>query len=305
MIWWPSWPHYNNMLNFLCPPAWAHEFEAIPSVDIPAEVWWTWRLEWGAFLFLAFIGWGYFRLTQYAQAQLGNTHAFNRKKAVAFYAGLILIYVAIASPIDSIGEKYLFSVHMFQHNLFMYPVVTLLLIGTPDWMLELILKQWPWLEAVFKRLVHPIPACLIFNLVFGIWHIPFLYDLALRDRMVHNLEHLSFILSALLMWMPIRNPIAKWRLSYGFQMMYLGALSIAQMPVFAFVTFSRSVLYQTYELAPRLTVLTAQGDQQLGGVLMKITGMLVFSIAFIKIFMTWYQQDKENIAPLKTQPHFN
>jgi cytochrome c oxidase assembly factor CtaG len=64
-------------------------------------------------------------------------------------------------------------------------------------------------------------------------------------------------------------------------------------------------LYQTYELAPRLTVLTAQGDQQLGGVLMKITGMLVFSIAFIKIFMAWYQQDKETIAPLKTQPRYN
>ncbi|MGE3728431.1 MAG: cytochrome c oxidase assembly protein [Candidatus Sericytochromatia bacterium] len=293
------------MLYFLCPPAWAHEFEAIPSVDIPAEVWWTWRLEWGALLFLAFIGWGYYRLVQYARAQWGKSDAFDRKKALAFFSGLALIYIAIASPIDSIGEKYLFSVHMFQHNLFMYPVVTLILIGIPGWMLELVFKQLPWLERIFKRLVHPIPACLIFNLVFGIWHIPFLYDWALRDRMVHNLEHLTFILGALLMWMPVRNPIENLRLSFGFQMMYLGALTIAQMPVFAFVTFSRSVLYQTYELAPRLTVLTAQGDQQLGGVLMKITGMLVFSIAFIRIFMAWYQQDKESIAPLKTQPHYN
>ncbi len=293
------------MLYFLCPPAWAHEFEAIPSVDIPAEVWWTWRLEWGALLFLVFIGWGYYRFIQYAREQLGKSDAFDRKKALAFFSGLALIYTAIASPIDSIGEQYLFSVHMFQHNLFMYPVVTLLLIGTPGWMLELVLKQLPWLARLFKLLIHPIPACLIFNLVFGIWHIPFLYDWALRDRMVHNLEHLTFILGALLMWMPVRNPIESLRLSFGFQMMYLGALTIAQMPVFAFVTFSRSVLYQTYELAPRLTVLTAQGDQQLGGVLMKITGMLVFSIAFIKIFMAWYQQDKETIAPLKTQPRYN
>jgi putative membrane protein len=293
------------MLYFLCPPALAHEFEAIPSVDISADVWWTWRLEWGALLLLALVGWGYYRLVQYAKHQLQRPDAFNLKKALCFFSGLALIYVAIASPIDSIGEQYLFSVHMFQHNLFMYPIVTLLLVGIPRWMLEIPLNQWPWLNGPFKKLVHPIPACLLFNLIFGLWHIPFLYDWALRDRMVHNLEHLSFILSALLMWMPLRNPISEMRLSHGFQLIYIGGLTIAQIPVFAFVTFSRSVLYQTYELAPRLTQLTAQGDQQLGGVLMKITGMLVFSIAFLQIFMAWYQLEKERSSQLKTQPRFN
>ena len=142
--------------------------------------------------------------------------------------------------------------------------------------------------------------------MFAVWHVPYLYDWALRDRMVHNLEHLTFILGALLMWMPIRSPIATLRLSHGFQLLYIGALTIAQAPVFAFVTFSRHVLYQTYELAPRLTILTARGDQQLGGVLMKITGMVVFTIAFINIFRAWYyDSQKQEPPPLQTHPHFS
>ncbi|PIQ26725.1 cytochrome c oxidase assembly protein [bacterium (Candidatus Blackallbacteria) CG17_big_fil_post_rev_8_21_14_2_50_48_46] len=297
------------MLNFLCPPALAHEFEAIPSVDIPANVWWTWRLEWGALLILALAGWGYYQLWQYAknQLKLETAQKLDKKKAAYFFSGLALIYIAIASPIDSVGEQYLFSVHMFQHNLFMYPVATLLLIGIPEWMLQIVFRYWPWSETVLKKLAHPIPACLLFNLIFGVWHVPYLYDWALKDRMVHNLEHLTFVLSALLMWMPVRSPLLNLRLSHGFQMLYIGALTIAQIPVFAFVTFSRTVLYQTYELAPRLTTLTARGDQQLGGVLMKLTGMLVFSIAFILIFMAWYRADKdqENNPQLKTRPHFN
>jgi putative membrane protein len=293
------------MLSFICPPALAHEFEAIPSADIPADIWWTWRLEWGAILVLSLVGWSYWRLMRHA-LQSGQISVWDRKKTSLFFAGLALIYAAIASPVDSIGEQYLFSVHMFQHNLFMYPVATLLLLGTPAWMPEIIFQYWPWSRAVIRALAHPVPACLIFNLVFAVWHVPYLYDWALRDRMVHNLEHLTFILGAVLMWLPVRSPLPALRLSYGFQLLYLGALTIAQAPIFAFVTFSKQVLYQTYELAPRLTVLTARGDQQLGGILMKITGMLVFSMAFINIFRAWYSaSQKQDPPPLKTHPHFN
>lgn len=293
------------MLHTLCPPALAHEFEAIPSVDIPADIWWTWRLEWGALLVLSLMGWGYYQMYRNQREQMNLP--LDKKKALFFYSGLVLIYIAIASPIDSIGEQYLFSMHMFQHNLFMYPVATLLLLGIPAWMPDVMFRQWKWSEPLLKKLTHPIPACLIFNLIFAIWHIPYLYEWALRDRMVHNLEHLTFIGSALLMWMPLRGPVQHFRLSYGFQMLYIGALTIAQAPVFAFVTFSQKALYQTYELAPRLTLLTARGDQQLGGVLMKVTGMIVFSIAFIQIFMAWYraEQQREQKQELKIRPHFN
>lgn len=280
-------------MHVWCPPALAHEFEAIPSADIPADIWWTWRLEWGALLILSLIGWGYYRIYRYQRQQQAAHLRMDKKKALYFFSGLALIYIAIASPIDRIGEQYLFSVHMFQHNLFMYPVATLILLGIPAWMLKVVFEQWKWSESVLKKLCHPIPACLIFNLIFAIWHIPYLYEWALRDRMVHNLEHLTFILSALLMWMPLRSPVPQFRLKYGFQVLYIIALTIAQAPVFAFVTFSHKVLYQTYELAPRLTWLTARGDQQLGGVLMKITGMLVFSIALIQIFMAWYRSEQE------------
>ncbi|MDH3604682.1 MAG: cytochrome c oxidase assembly protein, partial [Candidatus Tectomicrobia bacterium] len=84
-------------------------------------------------------------------------------------------------------------------------------------------------------------------------HIPGLYEWALRDRLMHNLEHVTFLLTALLMWWPVLSPMPILpRLAWGSQMVYLFALSISQIPVFAYITFTREVLYPTYEIAARI-----------------------------------------------------
>jgi putative membrane protein len=105
---------------------------------------------------------------------------------------------------------------------------------------------------------------------------------------VHNIAHLSFLGTALLLWWPIVSPLAQFpRLSPGSQVLYLFASSIGQLPVFAYVTFSSTVLYPTYEMAPRLVPLTPLQDQQLGGILMHVTSMLVLCVALAMVFKQW------------------
>ncbi|PKL79953.1 MAG: cytochrome c oxidase assembly protein [Candidatus Melainabacteria bacterium HGW-Melainabacteria-1] len=287
-----------NLFDLLCPPVFAHT-GAVP-VTVSAAVWWEWRMEWGLLAILIFTLVGYLRLIRAAAAVEGQV--LSKGHLLRFAAGLLLLYVAAASPIDRIGEEYLFSMHMVQHNLFMYVVARLLLGGIPPWAAQHWYERLPRFQRLYRIISHPILACLAFNLTFTLWHIPFLYDWALRDRMVHNLEHLTMIATALMLWLPLWSPLRDQRPAYPMQMFYLIAVAIAQLPVFAYVTFSPVVLYPTYEMAPRLTMLSAAADQQLGGVLMKINGMLVLFGAFIGVAMEWYNSEQSaDLAERKLQ----
>jgi putative membrane protein len=132
---------------------------------------------------------------------------------------------------------------------------------------------------------------IIYSLVIGVWHMPTLYDLALRDKFVHVLEHVTFFIVSLIFWWPIISPSRVVPKSgYGVQMIYILAVQIAMTPVFAYVTFSTDILYPTYEYAPRLIAsMTPADDQLLAGVMMKIGGMVVSLVAFTIAFYKWYR----------------
>lgn len=281
-----------NLLDLLCPPVSAHPGlgGGLVPVTVSASVWWEWRAEWGLLGLLVCTAIVYFRLMQQAAQATGNP--FSRRHAAIFGVGLAVMYIASASPIDRIGEEYLFSMHMVQHNILMYLLARLLLAGIPEWAMQYGYERFTAFRRLYDLLSQPVLACLSFNLVFTLWHIPFLYDWALQDRMVHNLEHLTMIGTALILWLPLWSPLRSQRLAYPMQLVYLMSQAIAQLPVFAYVTFSQMVLYPTYEMAPRLTGLSPLADQQLGGVLMKLTGMAVLFVTFIAIAMEWYNKDQ-------------
>jgi putative membrane protein len=213
--------------------------------------------------------------------------ALPRRQALRFLLGLGLFYGAVASPLDTLAEQFLLSAHMVQHLLLMYPVPLLLLTGLPAWLL----RPWlttPCIAPVVRCLSRPLVACAAFTVPLAVWHVPALYEWALRDRTVHNIAHLSFLGTALLLWWPIVSPLAQFpRLPLGSQVLYLFASSIGQLPVFAYVTFSSTVLYPTYEMAPRLVPLTPLQDQQLGGILMHVTSMIVLCVALAMVFKQW------------------
>ena len=173
----------------------------------------------------------------------------------------------------------------------------LLLLGTPCWLLRPLLIP-PGVAPVVRCLTRPLIALVAFNLVFAAWHIPGLYEWALRDRTMHNLEHVTFLATSILMWWPLLSPLREFpRLTPGLQTLYLLALSLVQLPVFAYVTFTHRVLYPTYETAPRLVPLTPLADQQLGGILMKVAGMVVLFAMLVIAFWQWYRLDTPWQAP--------
>ena len=242
---------------------------------------------------LVVLGWLWALLAGPLRARLAPGSPFPRRHAWCFYGALFIFYLAVGSPLDQVGERFLFSAHMLQHQLLIYPAVILFLLGLPHWMIDPVLGT-RGVRPIFAFVVHPLPAALIYSLVIGIWHVPALYDLALRDKFIHVVEHIMFFAAGLLYWWPILSPsrVAPPR-PHGVQMLYLVGVVITMTPLFAYITFAQDILDPTYEFAPRLFPnFSAGNDQLLAGSMMKLVGVAVSLGAFGLIFYRWYEEKK-------------
>ncbi|WP_414662078.1 cytochrome c oxidase assembly protein [Horticoccus sp. 23ND18S-11] len=242
---------------------------------------------------LVFLGWLWAVAAGPGRSRLAPGTPFPRGHAVRFYLSLFVFYLAVGSPLDQIGERFLFSAHMLQHQLLVYPAAILFLLGLPVWMVDPLLSK-AWLAAPLRVATHPVIAALLYSLIVGIWHAPSLYDLALRDKLVHVVEHVMFFLAALIFWWPVLSPSAILpRRNYAVQMLYLVGVVVTMTPVFAYITFTQDILYPTYEFAPRLLAnFTAADDQLLAGAMMKLVGIMVSLGTFMVAFYRWYQEKK-------------
>ena len=212
---------------------------------------------------------------------------------VLFAQGVVVLFVALASPLGELGDRYLFTVHMVQHLLITLAAAPLLLAGTPGWLLEDLLRKLRLLR-VARWALHPLMAFGVFNLVFGLAHLPAVFELALSSQPLHAAEHLLFLGSALVLWMPILSPLPGRlpRYPYIAQLLYLFAQTVPAALVGALVSGASQPLYPTYALAPRVVDLTPLVDQQLGGLIMWVGGGVYFLVATGVVFFVWASREE-------------
>lgn len=260
--------------------------------------WYHWHTEPLLVGGLLLAGWCYAMLLGPLRERWFGRRPLSPHHVPCFALALIVFYLTVGSPLDALGEGFLFSAHMVQHNLLMYVVPPLMLLGLPSWLVDTAFSRWPWLRASCRFLVHPLVAGATFTLVFSLWHLPSLYEWALRQKTVHAVEHLSMFASSLLMWWGFLAP-SRLLPAYhaGTQLLYLFALMVAQIPLFAVLTFAGEVLYVTYEWAPRVTALTPHEDQVLGGLIMKIANMVISLLLMGWIFYNWERQQNRRMTP--------
>lgn len=222
-------------------------------------------------------------------------------RVMAFLAGMLVVFIALISPLDTLSDHYLLSAHMVQHLLLTLAMPPLLLLGTPEWLLRPLLR-FPLVKRAARLLTSPWVAYALFNATFSLWHVPSLYDWTLDSEPVHIVEHLTFMATAVLAWWPILSPLPELpRLPHPGQMVYLFFQSIPPTLIGAIITFSPTVLYTPYAAASRLWGVTALADQQIGGLIMWIPGSLVFLLALTIVFFQWLNPDEEQITNVKYQ----
>jgi cytochrome c oxidase assembly factor CtaG len=211
-----------------------------------------------------------------------------RGQVVAFLIGMGIIFLALVSPLDELGDEYLFSAHMIQHLLITVVGPPLLLIGTPGWLIEPVLGQ-PILFRIAKFLTYPVVAFILFNGDFWLWHAPTLYNATLSNENIHILEHMSFMVFAVIYWWPVFSPSENLlpRLSIGGQILYIFVSGMPVVLLGAGLTFTQP-LYAPYVQQPvRAWGISPIVDQQLGGLIMWIPGNILNIVIVSLLFIRW------------------
>ncbi len=210
-----------------------------------------------------------------------------RRQVAWFFAGVALLFTALEGPLHDLSDSYLFSAHMLQHMLLTLFAPPLLLLGTPGWLLQPLVRRPAVLRAA-RTVTRPPVALLLFNVPFLAYHLPIFYDRVARDHGLHVATHLLFIATAVITWWPVLSPLAELpRLPYPLQLLYVWGQTFSGFLVGVFVTKTHAVLYPFYSEAPRVWGLSPIDDQRLGGLLMWVGGGVYLLAVFSVIFFVW------------------
>jgi putative membrane protein len=217
----------------------------------------------------------------------GPGRGITRARVACFATGLVTLAIALFSPIDALSEG-LFSAHMVQHLLLVIVAAPLLVLGEPQYVMLWILRvdarrsvaHW-WrnahrLRSIWHALSQPIVAWLLHVAALWAWHFPKVYDAALRDERIHIVEHLSFLLTALLFWWVVLD---RRRLRVGVATFYLFAAALQSTLLGALLTVARHPWYAAHLYSTQAWGLTPLEDQQLAGLIMWIPAGLVYLVA--------------------------
>ena len=210
-----------------------------------------------------------------------------RKHTVYFLAGLATLWVALETPVDTISDHYLDSVHMLQHVLLGFVAPPLLLLGLSPAMAGR-LARIPGAGAM----TEPLPAQVVAAVVMVGWHLPPLYDATLRNEELHIVEHLMFIGAGVVLYWPMLEATsehATWRMSPGAKLVYMLLATLPQDGVALALIFSRVPFYEYYAHAPRLIEgFSAVIDQTIAGAVLMILGKVTLGIAAVVVFFRWF-----------------
>jgi putative membrane protein len=220
---------------------------------------------------------------------------FSAGRLAAFLAGIAAVWVALASPLGGLDDVSL-TAHMIQHLLLMSLAPALFLLAAPALPLLHGLPQafarkvvapvlrWRVMQRVGSFLTHPAVAWLIAAFTLIVWHVPPIFELALRHESLHHFEHVTFLFAGLIFWWPVIQPwpsTARWpRWSIP---LYLFAATLPCDILSGFLAFCDRVVYASYLSAPALFDISPLQDQQRAAALMWVAVTLILTIPAVVI----------------------
>jgi cytochrome c oxidase assembly factor CtaG len=221
-------------------------------------------------------------------------------RPVCFGLGLLVVAVALIGPIDERADER-FSMHMVQHVLLVLVAAPLFAFATPITVLVLALPAGARRRTVTPvlrgRTAHvllsPMFGWVVFVVVLCGSHVPAIYDLAVAHQAVHDLEHLAYLVTSVLFWMPVVGlDLGPPRLDYPARVAYL-FLAMAVTAVLGVVlSTSHSALYPYYVNAARAAGYSALSDQHAGGVIMWTAGMFTVVPVMVAVVLAWMAEDE-------------
>ncbi len=238
-----------------------------------------------------------------AVRRVDRAHPSNRvplSRTVAWLGGLVALEIALQSGL-ALYDTTLFSYHMVQHLLLTMVAAPLLVLGAPVTLLLRVSsaetrKRWI-LPVLHSRVVgfvsHPVVAWLTFTAVMWVSHLTALFDVALENPPIHELEHAIYLGAAVLFWWPVIGPDpSPHRMTFPAKLLYL-FLQMPQNTFLALTIYSATeALYPHYVTTVRSWGPTPLADQQAAGAIMWLSGDLIFIVAMLGILLSWWRAEE-------------
>jgi putative membrane protein len=229
--------------------------------------------------------------TVYGVALHRSREPVHRAQALRFFSGIALVIFILSGPVERLALERMYSAYIFQQVMLVMVAAPLILSGLPGWMLRRALAN-RFVAPVWRMLVNPVVAMLMFAAIFAMIHYPSLCDQICHARPFYYSIRLLLIALGILLWWPVLSPLQEFpRLSYPMQILYLFLLMIPMTAIAAPITMSQSVLYVFYETGPHPFGLTPIQDQVMGGLIMWVGQGLYVIGAATWIFRLWAAQE--------------
>jgi putative membrane protein len=281
-----------------------------PLATAPDDLWGAWSLD-PLVLALAAVAVAFF-VSGWRRLRRRRPELAPWSRLALFLAGVGVVLVGLLSPLDAIAEEYLQSAHMLQHVLIADLGIVLALLAVrgplsmfflPRDLLAPLARAQP-LRRGLSFLLRPRVAVPLWIAVMVAWHIPPLYDAALRHPVVHRAEHLSFVVVGALVWTLLIDPARHGRLTVN-ERLGLAVLLfwIGQVLAYPFV-FGFQPYYDVYVDQPhRLFGLSALTDQKLAGLVMMIEQAATLGIAIVLLLrLSRRTRASRGVTALRTSP---
>jgi putative membrane protein len=216
------------------------------------------------------------------------------RQALFFATSMVLLMTAVLSPVDRMGEDYLFSAHMVQHILLGDLAPLFLLLSLSRVIMRPVTRRLMGLERRLGALASPITFIVAWLAMIYFWHIPALYNGALEHPAVHALEHATFFTAGTLLWWPLVQPVPMRRPLEGTMgLAYIFAAKMTLGVLGLYLTWSSAVAFDYYNHVPRIWGLSPIQDQNVGGAIMMVEQALVLLAVFFLLFVKMLTQSEE------------
>lgn len=261
--------------------------------------WWLWP---SLLMCAALYAVGVRRLWQVS----GSARGIAGWRVFAFGAGWLALAAALTDAVDALAQV-AFAAHMAQHEILMLVAAPLLVLGNPlaafVWALPLAQRhvvvrpfRSAWWQSWWVWLVTPPVAWSVHALALWTWHAPACFEAGLKHDAVHDLQHASFLVSALLFWWALVR-----RRPDGIAVLYVLTTLLHTGFLGALLTFAPNVWYPTYADAVNPWGLPALDDQQLGGLIMWVPAGAIFIVAGLLLLAQWLRT-LEHTRPVAWKP---
>jgi cytochrome c oxidase assembly factor CtaG len=242
---------------------------------------------------LVLFGWWYLRgLRRVRDHQQGRRS--QRWRPWLLLAALVVTVAVTAPPLGEILEERL-STHMTQHMVLIMVAAPLLALSAPA---QPLLAGMP--RALRSRVVRlgrrlPLGGLLTPHFAWAAhigllwaWHMPAAYDAALRDELLHYLEHACFLGTAWLFWWHLAT-LTRHRLRGPVALLYVVAAIPPGAALGALLTFPDHALYPAQAAHALAAGINPLLDQRIGGLVMWVPLDLAYMALAVWLFLRWFR----------------